>query len=471
MRKSSQRLTVLLCSLFIILIILELSLRFVGSRYAYISESDSTAKQKCTKTILTVGDSVTFGIGAPRGLSYPDQLRSLLNSNSEKECYNVINRGRPGQNSSQILKMLPSWLEEFHPDIVTLLIGAQNQVNYFGYQDYLKGRNTISPNQIKLHSYLDNIKVYKFARFLLIDLLKKSRKSKPDDDFTDQPEPAFPGGKNLQTGLYDSDSRSEAYRRECSIGEKLREQGKWEESHEQLLEHAARGPLSAVCYNMIGSVYREKNQPEKGIPWFEKGIRQDPSYYENYEEIGGILYEKGKLEKALEWFQRGLTNADPLTLHNQSYIHIGRLFRQTGKLTEAEQFFIREKERVANKNPELSAVLEDYLLIFSKKQKTDTIHEWIISDLEKMVALCRQHGTIPILQNYPFEPEVNHLFRRLAEQEDIPFVDQQQIFMPYTVNGVRNPDVFVPDGHPNTKGYKMMAENIFRLLQRKKMVY
>jgi len=319
-----------------------------------------------------------------------------------------------------------------------------------------------------IHDYLNRIRVYKFVRLLLLDVQEKNRNkdhmgSQAMED--EEENPTDPGGRRLQTGLYESDSRPKGYRGECTVGAEYRFNGNWDKSHEVLLQHSEKGVLSAACYNMVGSVYRERNQPDQAIPWFRRGIEQDPTYYENYEEIGGILFEKGQLEESLRWFKRGIGQADPNFLHDQSYISISLVFKEAGKIREAAQFFEREKKRLDGNSPKLAELVGDYQLMFSENVNSDTIHDWITSDLEKIVELCRKYDARVVLQNYPFEPEVNHIFGRVAEKRGTLFVNHQKIFKRYIHDGVRDPEVFVPDGHPNMKGYRMMAENLFQVVQ------
>ena len=59
--------------------------------------------------ILCVGDSFTFGVGAPPGGSYPAQLESVLPGAQ------VINAGLPGTSSPALRKRLPSLMEKYQP--------------------------------------------------------------------------------------------------------------------------------------------------------------------------------------------------------------------------------------------------------------------------------------------------------------------------------------------------------------------
>jgi hypothetical protein len=77
--------------------------------------------------ILCIGDSWTYGIGAPKGEAYPDHLRRVLG-----DGWTVVNRGWPGASSSHVAARLPGWLTEFRPAVVIAMAGANNWHNTLG---------------------------------------------------------------------------------------------------------------------------------------------------------------------------------------------------------------------------------------------------------------------------------------------------------------------------------------------------
>ena len=96
MEKTKRRIIVVLVGIALSLIVLEVALRIVGSIYAHLSESDIVLDRDGRNIILCIGDSVTFGLGAPMGFSYPAQLQKMLDESDPKSKFTVINRGRPG---------------------------------------------------------------------------------------------------------------------------------------------------------------------------------------------------------------------------------------------------------------------------------------------------------------------------------------------------------------------------------------
>ncbi len=69
--------------------------------------------------VLALGDSITFGTGAPREASYPAVLAQLTG-------WDVVNAGVPGDTSAGALARLPGLLEEHAPQLVLVSIGGND---------------------------------------------------------------------------------------------------------------------------------------------------------------------------------------------------------------------------------------------------------------------------------------------------------------------------------------------------------
>lgn len=109
--------------------------------------------------ILCLGDSTT-AIGGDS--SWPGQLQQVLDSTSSTTRYVVINGGRTGTTSSDIVADLQDNLETFRPHLVIMMTG----INENGLRMY---RHVPGSNSI----LFENVKVYKFFALMLARLLEE----------------------------------------------------------------------------------------------------------------------------------------------------------------------------------------------------------------------------------------------------------------------------------------------------------
>ncbi len=112
------------------LMITEGILRVAGWTVLYFSEPDTLVYQDdpddTRYRILCLGDSHTYGIGAPRGYSYPDQLEYFLHQHYGKDRASVINAGVPGSSSSDTRKEFERRWEQSWYHTVVVWSGINN---------------------------------------------------------------------------------------------------------------------------------------------------------------------------------------------------------------------------------------------------------------------------------------------------------------------------------------------------------
>ena len=76
-------------------------------------------------TVLAVGDSITRGYGAD-GQGYPEQLQSLLQSDSARSGIRVVNHGIDGERTDGLLARIDTELAQNRPSVVLLTIGGND---------------------------------------------------------------------------------------------------------------------------------------------------------------------------------------------------------------------------------------------------------------------------------------------------------------------------------------------------------
>ena len=117
---------------FISILLLEIVLRLFGVYFSQKNAASDAKHKKGIYTVLCLGDSFTYGIGATPEKSYPEQLKALITAGYGKKI-NVINAGVCAGNTTQMLESVQKLLDKHHPDVIVMLFGMANSWNYYGY--------------------------------------------------------------------------------------------------------------------------------------------------------------------------------------------------------------------------------------------------------------------------------------------------------------------------------------------------
>ena len=104
-------------------VLAEVGLRVAA--WALLSARDDMPSEG-SDAILCLGDSWTFNAADddPGQHSYPSQLQRLVDRAVGKWKYRVINRGRPGLDSTTLRHSLPAMLKQYRPAILVVLTGG-----------------------------------------------------------------------------------------------------------------------------------------------------------------------------------------------------------------------------------------------------------------------------------------------------------------------------------------------------------
>ena len=83
--------------------------------------------------ILCLGDSYTYGLGVKEEQAYPAHLETFLKERCANGSLRVVNAGRPGINTPILSDKFARMLHFYQPDLVLVMIGANDIWNYEGF--------------------------------------------------------------------------------------------------------------------------------------------------------------------------------------------------------------------------------------------------------------------------------------------------------------------------------------------------
>jgi tetratricopeptide (TPR) repeat protein len=421
--KINQKLHVILFGLISCFLLLEIWLYFSGRLYySYRIKNNFVQSDKINLTrILCIGDSFTFGVGASKGFSYPEQLQKILDKNSSQH-FVIYNAGVPGTNSSQTLNKLPSYLDIYQPDIIIIQTGTSNRWILSGSNYFLFKEKGINAFMRRLDAFLSHLRSYKLFKGLAARTYNKIILEffVPLDankiNFTKR-------GDNLIVGA------------------------------DSVILKKAEAHVAS------GQKHIESRAFSLAIPEFNKALDIIPTHEKAFLGIADAYACQGKRDLAEEILKKAIkTNPNSAA----AYHALWHFYWQEGKNKLALET-VREELNLDPGNDELKQILQFGLPTLDEKEIFDRVIEY---DLENMFRLARARGIRVVLLNYPHADGNDEVREKLVNNWRVAFVDNKKYFSDLkSRKDYKHKDYFAEDEHCNNNGYRIIAQNIYRVLK------
>lgn len=422
MTTKRQKFLLILFGLIILPLFFELALYTAGSIYHSFRVKNGRlySNNENKIRILCLGDSFSFGVGASKGYSYPEQLERMLNKNIPQLKFIVYNGAIPGYNSSQLSKHFEEFTQKFNPDIVVITIGINNKNIPLESNYFLFTNNGIKNLMYKLDYFLSRLRSYKLLKFVIVKLKG-----------------------NIQTG-------KKKVVRENFIVKKL----------------AAENSEELDKFIKLGNDYFDKREATLAKEAFQNAIALNPDDERAHLGLAEVfIHCFGKDELGIEELNKALK----INPHNpKAFDSLWQANYRLGRNEEAREAIVKYislcshgDEIGARLSYSLSKGLPDI-------RETETFDKLLRYDLENIVKSAKRSGLKTILQDYPSLFGGNKIIESVAVKFDIPFVENQKLFEGLIDGkgaGWKNPEYFVEDGHCNTNGYGIMAENVYKVIK------
>ena len=292
------------------LLVLEVSLRVLGIACEH---RDPTAASAATptagRTILCVGDSYTWGAGAPVHMSWPRQLERLLNSEG-RSGYTVVNRGKGGQNSARLVQEFQYNLDTVKPSLVIILTGSANHWDAYG-SDETPTRTTWGQQARDL---LYRVRVFRLAKLLYLnvrDIRAKAERARYLADLEAR-RAAF---ERKVTESVPGDRRARAQTCEQQ-GYRWFASRNFTEAVKCFREGMEANPYLQSNYVGLADCLDQQQKREEALATCRKAIELNPFEVPAYVALANGLLNLHKPEEGAEWLHkaRDLGPGDPLVL-------------------------------------------------------------------------------------------------------------------------------------------------------------
>lgn len=446
-------------SIILTFVVLEGVLRLAGALFLWQQEHShgQVTLQNGEYRILCIGESTT-ALGGD--FSYPKQLEGILNKAETKDHFVVINKGIPSIDTDVIVRSLPSYISQYHPQMIVAMMGINDHAFY-------------APGG------WNNLKVIKLIRMIIEHSRKKFEQKKFENPIQ---EAAY-----LETeGEYDKaieilDRYLSQTNNQNVVGRVL---GLWQlaecykckgqldkavENYEKVLSLA---PTHNRAWGDLGDTYLLMGQLDKAQLCLTKQISVEPRETWFYSKLVSTLGQLGKTNEIEPMLQYGLrVNPDSTDI----LIDLGHFYIEQGRLNQAADAL----EKVLTLAPgESSAFNTDVIAslkeIYEKTGQSEKMKELLKThplgigsktqiNFEKLKNLAIRNRTALVVMQYPMR-SLEPLKRTVGGAPNLLFVDNEHIFKDAVSQG-RYADYFIDRfggdfGHATPKGNYLLASNL-----------
>ncbi len=531
MKRMVEKVLAAVLGLLLMLVLLEVSLRVVsaffwrptsmpGMNPSRELPRDAGRCQGCVR-ILCAGDSFTYGFGATEGNAYPAQLQRILDSR-RPETFVVINGGRGAASTTTVLETLASHLDAYPIDLVVVMAGNSNLLNFAGYLEHLYGIRRLSAAA----GLLFDLRILRYGWFAATALKGRLGNAEPPTwagidprvslervvAWKSAPEPPAGAG----TGTRARSRASQAALKAFQEGVDALQHGDVAGAVAWFRRGIAADDSEGTNYYGMGVSNQLLKRYDDAKAWFRAGLDKAPDDPTLHSGLGEVLIEQagpwnpvmpadlgrnpfGRAPIRETWSNPSATTLEAIAAFeagieaDSSYSGnhcdlgalYGLLYNHQQAVQELEKGIAADPDdrrcypllvdigRLIGRRDEFIAFLEPFestsgtasTYLDIMRSERDDYANWIRADLGAMVELCRERDIPVVFMEYPQNATVNAILGDIAQKEGLPLVHNEAHFRDLLAHGTPFDALFVPDGHCNDQGYSILAQRVFDTLE------
>ena len=398
------------------LFLLEMMLRLGGVLYLNLRYPTKPVKADSQGfNILCLGDSYTQGFGAPFGRSYPEQLQELLKKQTNK---NIAVYKEFRINSSTILKYLEKDINTYNPGLIIIMTGGNDRWTMDNCSAAAFEDGSFSE---KIDIACSGLRVYKLVKISFLNLrsfiTKQDLKSIQEENIEKTPihfcipqaeEHFYLGEQHMYNGEY------ELALNEFNIAERLEPQNPW-----------VHWRKACIYIQVI-------KEPVLGERELKLALR-----YGDSSIVGHVFLLYG-------------------------YIDDGKVDATIKEMDSIIDAKYKGRDKIKAKK-----YLRRLYLLNSEKKWVEKV---VAYNLKEIIKIIKGKNIKVILMNYPdgIVPHTKMIIEKAGMLFNTIVIDNQKIFAD-KLKILRRVNLFIGDGHCNANGYKLIAENLAKVLIQERM--
>lgn len=441
--------------------------------YTYKAFSKNKFKDNADEyRIICLGESTT----APVPNSYPEQLQKILNKKQSTIIYKVLNFGEIDSNTTKIINLRESKIEEYKPNMIITMMGINDWSCTEQSQDP-EEEITYGSSNLKILKLFAYIKMHIKVRIEKILLERKTAKDKDQDTDTPKkyenlPKDSFLGEKDLNESL--SPDKDGPYNENIETGLQHKKKGEFHKAEECFINAIKIDPENYLGYFLLGFLYKDDLQDvEKAIPPLKKSTLLAPIGHKRQMPVSvlvDIYNERQDYDSSLKLLTKIIKREQYsiLAYFELAYCYFAK---------KEYEYILSLVEKTLKKTPlnhwPHSILYVGYTLAGDKQNAKDNyikytdylmnnINPFPQKNYQNLKKIVDKHDITLIVMQYPLLSE-KPLRKILGKSDDIIFIENVLNFEKVLKDNSYDElfqDMFGETfGHCTAKGYNLIAEN------------
>ncbi len=469
------------------LLVIEFGLRIAGGiSLAGQTIRNRRASEKGAYRILCLGESTTQN-------QWPPLLEYELNQSGLGNHFKVIDKGRSGTYTGNILSQLDGYLESFQPQMVVVMMGINDGEwvwkNPGVYQEKMSSKWSL---------VLANLRVRKMTRYIL-EGLKNRRTRRSGDPYREKGDLANEE-RMYKAAINTNPQNAQAY---TSLGNLYLDNEQQEKAEEMYWSAIKKDPNYSLAYRKLAKLYRQQAKRVKAKQMHEESIKANPHdgwafiefgefYSENnengnaenmykaalkadpqnagaYINLGYLYGARGEREKEKIMYERAV-KAEPRNV--RAYLELSSLCMKNGEMKEAEEILLQGREAIGSVPRimgALSLLYRQHHTLEHQTEQASYLPLGAIRNYQNLRDRILNRGIKLVCMQYPMR-DVTALQQILGTEKGMIYVENKTNFE--NAYKTHKPsdifiDMFAGDfGHCTPLGNRLIAKNLADVILR-----
>ena len=358
--------------------------------------------------VFCVGDTIVLGNKGTH--TYSGMLQLLFDKEYGANRVSVYNYSFFDMNTAQCLRLITDLLSRPDNDteFIVIMAGEANYYNLHGFIDYLASAGLYRPQEAFINE--NDIDAVKKLNTGIASMYNS------ESAYSDKASLYYAFSAAYRSIAGNSPKKIDGY-----VPKIIPSFHVLSEENIHNADHVSFGSRYKIAWDFISA--KKYKEAEAVLKEMLKSKPLDPSLYY---ALGSLYFVENRTDEALKMFEEGIL-INPFDRTNQCYKGLSVMYMvYDGRIILEILYFARVmKSYLGERIPEINSITA--INTADHDAKARMVNEWIVSDVKKIDALCKNNGVRLLVADYPFDTKASVFLRNALSYGNIVFVDNKPV--------------------------------------------